>query len=117
MEQVSGLRIRLNPGTLHELLTRLAKEHQIIPRLIAVADTDYPQDSEMHRYVTGYYKEQGWLNEDLTDFMEQLQDSWDSTSTSGKLSYNEKVRRRDRLNLEIAEYEARGNIIPFRRSK
>lgn len=113
MEQVSNLRARLNTTTLDDLLTRLARDHQRIPRLIAVADTDYPKGSKMHLYLTAYYKEMGALNEDLTDFMELLQDSWAATSTSGKLSYNEKVRRRDRLNVEIAGYEARGKIVSF----
>jgi predicted transcriptional regulator len=102
---------RLTNGTLDDLRTRLGKGHTFYPRLRAEADNQYPPKDPMLGYLFNYYGFLEVLNEDLTHFLDELQDSWDATSTKGKLGYLRKVQVRDQLNREIAEFEAKNQKI------
>jgi predicted transcriptional regulator len=111
MQLYPTLKTKLTNGTLDDLLTRLAKAHTFYPRLRAEADNQYQLKNPMLQYLFNYYTFLEVLNEDLTRFLEELGDSWDSTSTKGKLGYLRKVRVRDQLNREIADFEARNQNI------
>ncbi len=115
MERMEIVRTRLTSSILEDLQSRVARMHTVVPRLRAEADTQYPTSHPMLNYLFGYHAFIEVLAEDLAGFLDELQDSWDATSTKGKLSYSTKVERRDRLSLEIAMYEAQ-NQSPTRRA-
>lgn len=102
----TGRTTRLTNGTLENLLERLAKGHILYPRLRAEADSHYQLNDPMLQYLFNYYAFLEVLNEDLTRFLDDLQDSWDATSTKGKLGYMRKVKVWNQLGKEIAEFEA-----------
>lgn len=117
MEQMATVRTRLTPPILDDLRGRLATEHIYFPRLRAEADSKYQSNDPMLPYLFRYYGFMEVLNEDISRFMEELQDSWDATSTKGKLAYSTKVERRDRLSQEIAMYDAQTTLTPIRRPR
>jgi hypothetical protein len=99
-------RTRLTNGTLEDLLTRLAKAHPMICRIRAEIFNKYHEKDPMLAYLFNYLGFLEVLNEDGTHFLEELEDSWDATSTKGKLGIMRKIQVRDQLNREIAEYQA-----------
>ncbi|OJV93996.1 MAG: hypothetical protein BGO39_18345 [Chloroflexi bacterium 54-19] len=99
-----------SPERTDNLLARLSTANTYIHRVRAEADNKYDTDDPMLNYLFDKYAFLEVLNEDTVYHLEKEAETWERTTTRGRLSYERKKEVIVRLLGEVAEFERWNNL-------